>query len=582
MAAPSGTSWSSGSTGTNYQGCIGLYVTQSSNQTQTTVTVQIWYWSQYSCSDSSNTFYFDWASSASSSIGGKSINTGSNHNWDTANQVLIGTYSKTYNRGTSNSTQYCSARFTGIEYGGGNSYTCTTSFTIPAKNTYTITYNANGGSGAPASHSYFYGNNTTLSNTRPTRAGYTFLGWSLNSDATSPSYSPGQAWSGTNASNYTLYAVWQLNTYTITYNANGGDNAPSQQTKTHGQTLTLSSQIPTRPNYNFVGWSTNSSASGAEYQPGGAYYDNSNATLYAVWDLAYWSPKITNVYVNRCDSDGANNEEGRYAKVSFKWECCQIIGANDIKSATVGGYSASVSGTSGTTDIVIGNNSYEPDYVYNISIIVVDSKNGTSTYDTYVDSTHFAIDFKAGGTGVAIGMPAKQDNLFAVNFPAEFYETIKSTKGIMSEEGNISGHEVCGSIVRADSDIIVADESIYDFVIADGRSGIWTYRKWRSGFAECWCVTSNNVAANTKWGNAFYSTYLQGGYALPFTFATNGDIQDDPQGFVEIQSPGGNYWFQVANSCTTTNAPKGYVMCPVQHNNAISVLFSFYIRGRWK
>lgn len=98
MSAPSGTQWSSPSTGTQYQGRIGLYVTSKNSKTQTTVTVQIWYWSQYSCQDSSNMFYFDWGASASSSIGSKDINTTSNNGWNTANQVLIGTYSKTYNR----------------------------------------------------------------------------------------------------------------------------------------------------------------------------------------------------------------------------------------------------------------------------------------------------------------------------------------------------------------------------------------------------------------------------------------------------------------------------------------------------
>ena len=80
-------------------------------------------------------------------------------------------------------------------------------------NTYTITYNANGGSGAPSSQSYTYDpNNDTvfyLSSTTPSRAGYTFLGWSLSSTATSASYSAGQRWGTHNANNYTLYAVWK-------------------------------------------------------------------------------------------------------------------------------------------------------------------------------------------------------------------------------------------------------------------------------------------------------------------------------------------------------------------------------------
>ena len=80
-------------------------------------------------------------------------------------------------------------------------------------NTYTITYNANGGSGAPSSQSYTYDpNNDTvfyLSSTTPSRSGYTFLGWSLSSTATSASYSARQRWGTHNANNYTLYAIWK-------------------------------------------------------------------------------------------------------------------------------------------------------------------------------------------------------------------------------------------------------------------------------------------------------------------------------------------------------------------------------------
>jgi uncharacterized repeat protein (TIGR02543 family) len=89
-----------------------------------------------------------------------------------------------------------------------------TLYALWTANTYTISYNANGGSGAPASHSYTYAasGTTNLSSEVPTRSGHTFLGWSLNSGASSASYSPGQAWGLNNASNYTLYAVWSLNT----------------------------------------------------------------------------------------------------------------------------------------------------------------------------------------------------------------------------------------------------------------------------------------------------------------------------------------------------------------------------------
>lgn len=71
--------------------------------------------------------------------------------------------------------------------------------------------------------------------------------------------------------------------YTISYNANGGSGAPSSQTKWHGTALTLSSTTPSRSGYEFLGWSTSSTATSATYSAGGSYSTNANTTLYAVW-----------------------------------------------------------------------------------------------------------------------------------------------------------------------------------------------------------------------------------------------------------------------------------------------------------
>lgn len=73
------------------------------------------------------------------------------------------------------------------------------------------------------------------------------------------------------------------NTYTVSYNANGGSGAPSSQTKQYNQSLTLSSSYPTRFGYNFLGWSTSSTATSATYLPGSSYTRNASVTLYAVW-----------------------------------------------------------------------------------------------------------------------------------------------------------------------------------------------------------------------------------------------------------------------------------------------------------
>ena len=96
-----------------------------------------------------------------------------------------------------------------------------TYYPILKVNIYTITYNANGGSGGPSSQSYKYApnGNIYLSSDKPSKTGYTFMGWSESSSATSASYSSGQWWGTHNANNYTLYAVWEKNQVppTLTY-----------------------------------------------------------------------------------------------------------------------------------------------------------------------------------------------------------------------------------------------------------------------------------------------------------------------------------------------------------------------------
>lgn len=143
---------------------------------------------------------------------------------------------------------------------------------------YTLSYNANGGSGAPAMQS---GAKTyTIPATKPVRSDYMFLGWSLTQGAVSPSFFAGNTFTVTD--NTTLYAVWQKNpTYTLYYNANGGSGAPASQSG--ASTYTVSSTQPTKDGSTFLGWSRNPSATSAEYQPGSTISLTADTTLYAVW-----------------------------------------------------------------------------------------------------------------------------------------------------------------------------------------------------------------------------------------------------------------------------------------------------------
>ena len=86
----------------------------------------------------------------------------------------------------------------------------------PILPTFTLNYNANGGTGAPASQThkatseYEKSHTFTISSQAPTRDGYTFLGWNTNRSATTANYQPGGSIVVTGTT--TLYAVWEENT----------------------------------------------------------------------------------------------------------------------------------------------------------------------------------------------------------------------------------------------------------------------------------------------------------------------------------------------------------------------------------
>jgi len=148
--------------------------------------------------------------------------------------------------------------------------------------TYTITYYANGGIEAPAAQIKTLDVTLVLSATIPIRTGYTFAGWNTASNGAGTSYAAGTSY--TVNANLTLYAQWTANTYTVTYDANGGTNAPPAQVKTYNIALTLSATVPTRINYVFTGWSTAANGHGLSYASGASYTDNYDVTLYAQWN----------------------------------------------------------------------------------------------------------------------------------------------------------------------------------------------------------------------------------------------------------------------------------------------------------
>ena len=172
---------------------------------------------------------------------------------------------------------------------------------------YKINYNANGGSGTMESDNAEFGTNVTIKNNGFTRDGYTFVGWTTKSNGADDGYG-WTGWSGTwnydngqygiNNNKLVLYARWNIKAYTISYNANGGSNAPGNQSKIENKSISLSSSKPTRTGYTFVNWNTKKDGSGTTYKAGASYNSNADLTLYAQW-------RINKVYI-KLDANGGS------------------------------------------------------------------------------------------------------------------------------------------------------------------------------------------------------------------------------------------------------------------------------------
>ncbi len=140
-------------------------------------------------------------------------------------------------------------------------------------NSYTLTFDGNGGKPSEASRTVAYGGQYGSLPTA-TRTGYAFQGWYTARDGgtkVSPSTTMG-------AADTTLYARWSVNSYTVSFDSDGGSNVPAQKVR-YGSKASRPAD-PTRAGHTFQGWYT-SRDGGSKYDFGTAV--TGDVTLHAHW-----------------------------------------------------------------------------------------------------------------------------------------------------------------------------------------------------------------------------------------------------------------------------------------------------------
>ena len=231
---------------------------------------------------------------------------------------------------------------------------------------YTITYNTNGGSAINETNTLKRDYNSAIPKpSDPSKTGNTFKGWFTDSDCTTPcDFANGKV-----TGDITLYAKWEVNTYTITFNTDGGTTVPAIE-QLFGTSITKPND-PTKEGYTFAGWDKTIPTTMPE---GGM-------TITAQWTINQYT--IT-FYINEDDK-----EAGRNAVGTIKQNYNTPVDASNIRP-TKEGYTFKEWKTPVPSNMPAENISIVADWTINQYTITFNS-NGGSPVDPITQDYNSAI-----------------------------------------------------------------------------------------------------------------------------------------------------------------------------------------------
>ena len=152
-------------------------------------------------------------------------------------------------------------------------------FVAQWKNTYTLSYNANGGNGTMVNQTFIEDVPQGLSENLFGYPGYTFTGWNTAADGTGTAYTDLQA-DVKLTENTTLYAQWLINTYTITFDGEDSPGTMDAETREHGKTFVLPEcKFGAPVNNEFRAWNVN----GKEYNVGDEITVTEDLVIKPIW-----------------------------------------------------------------------------------------------------------------------------------------------------------------------------------------------------------------------------------------------------------------------------------------------------------
>ena len=324
---------------------------------------------------------------------------------------------------------------------------------------YEITYELNGGTNN-AKNPITYDGSRDITLQKPTKQGYTFGGWYWTNDFSGTKVTK---IAKTTADDITLYARWTENSYSITYNANGGKRVDGQKGTTERVTgigYESAVEMPNetlfeRAGYTFDGWNTTAKGTGTAYEPGEqdasrlSDKNNANVTLYAQWKL--------NTYAIRYELDGGENNAKNVSSYNVTKDAA-------LKNPTKTGYT-------------FGGWYTEADNMTKATKVTKIAKNACTDVTVYAQwiENSYSVKFDKNG-GMVEGIPAKAETY---NYSEEIQ--LSEIRGENAEEPTRTGYTFEGWNTRKDGSGTHYDKDAAVSGLTDkNKATVTLYAEWKA------------------------------------------------------------------------------------------------------
>ena len=316
--------------------------------------------------------------------------------------------------------------------------------------------------------------------------------------------------------------------------------------------------------------------------------DSRGLSAYEDFEIAihpYAPPAITGARLYRADGDGAASDSGTHIAGRATANYSSIGGEN---AATIRGYCKAVGGSygsgealsSGVTGIISGSAVISTERSYVAKLVITDSLGNTAEFEDSIPTERVAFHLKEGGNGAAFGKAAETEYVLELAEDWELKGGKKAGAGILQTTAATDLNAAAEKIAVLDGDgtvryrtpaELLADLGA-DYIVEQGTSDGWAYRKWSSGTAECWLLESKTVTGSPSSiiGTAYFISAVLTDFPAIFS--------EPPRGYGSGRLGSGIGWL----TCIPNEKASITLFITGNANSTEAKVESLLLAGRWK